>query len=307
MDVTFEEVRLFRDRHLVLDVPELALRGGRITALLGPNGAGKSTLLRLIAGLERPASGRVRLNGRQVANARQVRDLVAFSFQEPAFVGGTVRANLQLGLSLRKVPRQEHDSRVTAAARALGIEALLGRSAHRLSGGESQRVNLARTLALRAPVTLLDEPLAGLDAPAQRQLLDDLPGLLAEFAPTTILVTHVREEAVRLADDLVVMMGGRVRAAGEKAVVLRSPPDDETARFLGYAVLPNSTGTLAVPPWQLAAGRGTHTFRMVVTSVVDTGFGPEVAGSIDGEPVRFSWTGIPPVPGETVDVSWTPR
>ncbi|MBA4181969.1 MAG: ABC transporter ATP-binding protein [Anaerolinea sp.] len=307
MDVTFESVQFARDRWTVLDVPELRLRAGRVTALLGPNGAGKSTLLRLIAGLEAPTAGTVRIGERTVTGARQVRDLVAFSFQEPVFLTGSVRANLTLGLELRKVPRDAQAQRVGAAATALGITGLLRRNAHRLSGGEGQRVNLARALALRAPVTLLDEPLAGLDAPAQRQMLDDLPGLLAEFAPTTILVTHVREEAMRLADDLVVLMDGRVRAAGEMASVLRTPPDDETARFLGYTVLPAGNSTIAVPAWQLVPGVGTYTFQLAVRSVVDTGFGMEVAGTIAGETVRVAWVGAAPSPGEAVTVSWTRR
>jgi ABC-type sugar transport system ATPase subunit len=307
VDIAFEAVRFTRDRWTVLDIPELRIRTGRVTALLGPNGAGKSTLLRLIAGLQAPSAGTVRIGERVVTSPRQVRDLVAYSFQEPVFLSGSVRANLTLGLELRKVARDVHGQRVEAAAAALGITGLLRRNAHRLSGGEAQRVNLARALALRAPVTLLDEPLAGLDAPAQRQLLDDLPGLLAEFAPTTILVTHVREEAMRLADDLVVLMDGRVRAAGEKASVLRAPPDDETARFLGYTVLPMGDGTIAVPAWQLVPGPGRHAFPLVVQSVADTGFGLEVAGTIAGEAVRVAWVGAAPSPGQIVAVSWTAR
>lgn len=307
MDVSFESVRFTRDRQTVLDIPELRIRTGRVTALLGPNGAGKSTLLRLIAGLQAPTSGTVRIGRRAVSGPRQVRDLVAFSFQQPVFLSGSVQANLTLGLELRKVPRDAQVHRVEAAAEALGISSLLRRNAHRLSGGEAQRVNLARALALRAPVTLLDEPLAGLDAPAQRQMLDDLPGLLSEFAPTTVFVTHVREEAMRLADDLVVLMDGRVRAAGEKAMVLRTPPDDETARFLGYTVLPLGDSSIAVPAWQLAPGPGTHAFQLAVQSVADTGLGLEVGGTIAGETVRVAWVGAAPSPGEAVAVSWTPR
>ena len=307
MDVALESVLVRRDNRTVLDIPGLRIGTGRVTALLGPNGAGKSTMLRLIAGLQRPSSGTVHIGDRLVRSPRQVHDLVALSFQEPVFLSGTVAANLKLGLDLRKSSRGAREERINVAASALGITGLLHRNAHHLSGGEAQRVNLARALTLQAPVTLLDEPLAGLDAPGQRQLLDDLPGLLARFAPTTVLVTHIREEAVRLADDLVVIMDGRVRAAGEKAAVLRSPPDAETARFLGYTVLPAGDATIAVPAWQLVPGAGVHSFQLAVRSVSDTGLGIEVAGTIAGEAVRVSWAGPTPAPGDAVTVSWTPR
>ena len=235
-----------------------------------------------------------------------MRGVVAIAFQEPVFLAGRVRSNLELGLKLRGVPANECTLRARAAAEALGIGSLLERSAHRLSGGEAQRANLARALVLRAPVTLLDEPLSGLDAQTRQQLMFELPGLLADFSPTTVLVTHDREEAMRLANDVVILIDGCVRAAGPVASVFRAPPDDETALFLGYTILPVDSATVAIPPGQLRPGPGSMTFELIVVSAIDTGLGWEVAGTIAGVPVRVPWDAAPPSPGSRTVVSWSP-
>lgn len=306
MEVRFDSVTFDRDGRRVLSVPSLTIASGRVTALLGPNGSGKSTLLRLVAGLERPSSGEVRVGESVVRGARAMRGVAAIAFQEPVFLAGKVRSNLELGLRLRGFAPAESAKRATAAAGAFGIAPLLERSAHRLSGGEAQRANLARALVLRAPVTLLDEPLSGLDAQTRQQLIFELPALLADFSPTTILVTHDREEAMRLASDVVILINGEVRASGPVSQVFRDPPDDETALFLGFTILPVDSATVAIPPGKLRPGPGAMTFELVVTTVVDTGSGWEVAGTVSGVAVRVAWDAEPPAPGDHVPVSWTP-
>jgi len=199
MDVRFSGVVFSRGERVVLDVPALTIDGDRTTAILGSNGAGKSTLLRLVAGLERPGAGQVTVAG-NVCGSAAARDAVAYAFQQAVFLSGTVEANLELALRLRHVDGRLRRQRVRETAAACGIGELLDRRASSLSGGEAQRANLARALCLRAPVTLLDEPLAGLDGPARRGLLAELPGLLREFASTTLLVTHEPDEALRLSD-----------------------------------------------------------------------------------------------------------
>ncbi|MEP7214644.1 MAG: ABC transporter ATP-binding protein [Anaerolineaceae bacterium] len=303
----FDSVAFDREGRRVLDVPSLTIASGRVTALLGPNGSGKSTLLRLVAGLERASSGELRVGGAPVRAARAMRGTVAIAFQEPVFLAGRVRANLELGLRLRGIPTGESAKRAAAAAESLGIASLLERSAHRLSGGEAQRANLARALVLRSPVTLLDEPLSGLDAQTRQQLMFELPALLAEFSPTTILVTHDREEAMRLASDVVILIDGRVHAAGTVGSVFRSPPDDDTARFLGYTILPATAGAVAVPPGGLRPGPGAMLFELVVAAVTDTGLGWEVAGTIAGVAITVAWHDNLPSPSDRVTVSWTPR
>ncbi|MCK9517934.1 MAG: ABC transporter ATP-binding protein [Dehalococcoidia bacterium] len=294
-DIRCEQLRFARGRQLVLDIPALRFAQGRVTALVGPNGSGKSTLLRLISALERPTAGRVLIDGNAVT-PKLVREAVAYAFQAPVFVTGSVASNLDLALRLRHVPAAERESRIREAAAACGIEPLLHRDARRLSGGESQRANLARALALRAPVTLLDEPLAGLDAPGRRQLLHDLPRLLRQFASTTIVVTHDRDEALRLADEMVVLIGGRVRAAGSRAGVFARPPDAATARFLGYTIIPTKDGgVVAIAPRVLRAAPGDVPFVMDVEDVLDLGIRREAWGTIAGVQVSVS---LPPGEGE---------
>jgi ABC-type sugar transport system ATPase subunit len=283
MNVLIEGVVFRRGARTVVDIPWLALREGATTALIGPNGAGKSTVLRLIAGLERPQAGCVLVGGRP-GGADPAR--VAYAFQAATFISGSVRKNVDLALRLRGLPGSERATRIGEAAEACGITALLDRPARRLSGGEAQRANLARALALRAPVTLLDEPLSGLDAPGRRQLLHDLPAMLRRFATTTIVVTHDRDEALRLADDLVVLIEGRVRAAGQRATVFGAPPDGATAAFLGYTLIPGDACIVAVSPRALRPGRGDFTFEMEVEDVLDYGVRREAWGSIAG--VRVS-------------------
>jgi ABC-type sulfate/molybdate transport systems ATPase subunit len=306
MEVRCEGVRLRRDGRDVLDVPSLVLGGGRTTAVFGPNGAGKTSLLRVVGALERPAAGRVLLDGRPARADRATRMRVAHAFQDAVFLGGTVRANLALGLRLRGIGSAEQEARIAEAAAECGIAALLDRAATRLSGGEAQRANLARALCLRAPLTLLDEPLTGLDPAARARLLGDLPRLLRTFAATTVVVTHDRDEALRLADDLVVLVDGRVRAAGPTAAVAAHPPDVETAALLGWTILPAGDGVVAVPPGALRPdGGGAFRFELTVERTLDLGHAREALGRIGDVAVAVALgpDAAPPTPGARLAVT----
>ncbi|GAB4338497.1 MAG: hypothetical protein Kow0010_26870 [Dehalococcoidia bacterium] len=303
MEVRVEGLRFARRNGFVLDVPALTLAAGRVTALLGPNGSGKSTLLRLIAALERPARGHITLDGHPAAPDRPTRAAVAFAFQEPVFVAGSLRKNLALALRLRGAATRQGWASMEAAIDACGIGHLLDRDARQLSGGEAQRANLARALGLRAPVTLLDEPLAGLDPPARASLLHDLPDLLRSFATTTILVTHDRDEALRLGDDLVVMLDGRVRATGPKREVFLAPPDAATATFLGHTVLDHQGRRVAVRPGALVPGPGEVTFTLEVEELFDLATHREIVGTIGGTRVALLVHGEGARPGERMTVS----
>jgi ABC-type sugar transport system ATPase subunit len=301
-DLRLDAVRVEREGRVVLDVPALTLRGERTTAVLGPNGSGKTTLLRVIAGLERPQAGRVTSGGTPVV---QKRDL-GYVFQEEVFLRQSVRRNLELGLRLRGVDKAERGRRVDDAATLVGIERLLERRADRLSGGEGRRVSLARALCLRAPIVLLDEPLAGLDEGAYARLMDDLPRIVDAFQATTLLVTHSRDEALRLADDLVVLVNGRVEAAGEAHDVATNPRVAAVAEVLGYTVLTSSARKLAVPPGalRLGAGTGTLEFSMTVERVVDLVGVCEIVGRIGNVGTRIAWAAgdASPLPGDRVTV-----
>ena len=281
MQVELRDVRFDRDGRRVLDIAALQLRSGAITAILGPNGSGKTTLLRLIAGLERPRSGIVRVGNSHVVAGRDV----AYLLQEQVFLRRSVRENLELGLRMRGVTETEVRKRIDEALSLLGISHLLDRRADRLSGGEGRRVDLARALCLRAPLVLLDEPLDGLDRRTQSRLLDELPHVLSVFDATTVLVTHSRDEAFRLADDLVVIVDGRVLAAGDKRMVAANPRVAGVADVLGYTVIVVDGRTVAVPPhaWSLA----TDGWAMHVDGVLDLVDWQEVVGRIGTTTVRI--------------------
>lgn len=280
MEVSLADLQLYKNGLPVLRIPELRFPSGTTTAVFGPNGSGKTTLLRVIAGLERPAAGGARLDSLPVLEEPSARKLVGMVFQKPVFIRGTVRQNLDLALRLRGVGPSERSNRLAAAAQECGVAHLLDRSALRLSAGEAQRANLARGLALRSPVTLLDEPLSGVDRIVRTQLLIDLPSWLTKFAATTILVTHDREEAFRLADRLVVLVGGEVKAAGPKGWVYAHPPDRSTAELLGYTVLPLNGKLLAIPAGGLRVGNGIPGFTVGVEHVIDMGNHLHVLGRI---------------------------
>jgi multiple sugar transport system ATP-binding protein len=218
VDVVLEGVRLERDHRLVLDIPFARFESGETSAVLGRNGAGKTTLLRLIAGLERPTAGVIRIGGAPLARPSGARTPTALSFQKPTFVRGTIRDNLDLALRLRGVEPAERRARIDEVAAHCGIAQLLDRAARRLSGGEAQRANLARSLVLRAPVTLLDEPLSGVDAAGRERLLRELPLLLSEYASTAIVVTHQREEALALASSISILADGNLQGGGPVGV-----------------------------------------------------------------------------------------
>jgi thiamine transport system ATP-binding protein len=302
MDVSVTDLHLIKAGRIVLDIASLIFPSGSITAVFGPNGSGKTTLLRAIAGLEKPARGEVRVGGVRVEEESAARRQVGMAFQTAVFLRGSIRQNLDLALRLRDVSASERQSRIEDAAGECGVGHLLDRPARQLSGGEAQRVNLARALALRAPVTLLDEPLSGVDRIARNQLLADLPRLLGKFAATTILVTHDREEAFRLADRLVIVIAGVVRAAGPKSWIYAHPPDRETAELLGYTVLAHEGRLIAIPPGGLRPGLGAITFSLEVEQVIDMGNHLHVVGLIEGARVDLRMpAGVAP-PGERANL-----
>jgi len=220
------------------------------------------------------------------------------------FLRQSLRRNLELALRLRRLPARERQQRVDDAAQLLGITSLLDRQPNRLSEGERRRASLARALCLHAPLLLLDEPLAGLDSPNHQRLLDELPGLLHGRGTTTIFVTHDRHEALRLADDVVVLIDGRVHASGDKQTVVSRPAGARVAEILGFSVLVSDGRQVAVPLDGLALGPGPHEFSMVVDHVLDLIHVQEIAGRVDGVRVRLTGAcgGSIPKPGDRLGV-----
>jgi ABC-type sulfate/molybdate transport systems ATPase subunit len=228
-------VRHIRGGREVLTIDALELQAGERLAVLGPNGAGKTTLLRLLAGLEAPSAGSVDLDGAQVAGADlALRRRIGYATQRPGLLSTTVVRNVELPLRWRRLAPAPRRQAAVAALERLNVAHLAERKALSLSGGEAQRVSLARALAVEPQVLLLDEPASGLDAEAHRAFFDDLESALDDRATTVVQVTHRADEALRLADRIAVLIDGAIRQLGDPAALLRQPADPTVARLLGY-------------------------------------------------------------------------
>jgi tungstate transport system ATP-binding protein len=218
----------------VLEVAALDVRAGEVLALVGPNGAGKTTLLHTLARLLVPQQGEILFQGRPLSQWKTVdyRRRLALVFQVPLLLDMSVSNNVALGLRFRGVPKREVGERVDTWLDRLGILRLARRRAGELSGGEAQRVSLARAFVLEPDLLLMDEPFPSLDPPTRQQLLDDLGRLLQQARCTTVLVTHNLNEAASLGDRVAVVVGGRLRQVGSAARVKAHPADEEVAAFL---------------------------------------------------------------------------
>jgi ABC-type multidrug transport system ATPase subunit len=210
------------EREVVRDV-SVELRAGELVALLGPNGAGKSTLLDALAGVLAPAQGQIERHGR-----------VAIALQSPDLARRSVLVNVTLALAWWGVPRPERVDRAREALRTMGAEHLAQRPAGALSGGERRRVHLARAIAVRPDILMLDEPFAGLDPEARANLLEDAVSALRSETRATLVVVHDRAEAWALADRLLILIDGELVAAGPPRELLEHPPSMVVARFLGF-------------------------------------------------------------------------
>ncbi len=217
-----------------LVIPSLDIEQGEVLALVGPNGAGKSTLLLTLARLIEPERGEIMFADRRLEewNALEYRRRLSFVFQDPLLLDLSVAENVALGLHFRGVQKGHVEAMTRRWLAQLGIEPLGTRKASQLSGGEAQRVSLARALVLEPELLLLDEPFAALDPPTRSGLLEDVSPLLAEDHRTTVLVTHDLHEAARLADRVGVIVGGRLRQVGSAQDVKAHPADAEVERFL---------------------------------------------------------------------------
>ncbi|MDI6871409.1 MAG: ATP-binding cassette domain-containing protein [Bacillota bacterium] len=211
-----EDLQLVRGQREIFQVDQFALTEGEVLALVGPNGAGKTSLLLTLALLHRPTRGYLQVNGTPVTpqNTLALRRQMAVVFQEPLLMDTTVLRNVTTGLRIRGVPREAARRRAQEWLDRLGIGHLAPRSALHLSGGEAQRVNLARALALEPKILFLDEPFSALDYPTRNGLLDELSAILKETRITTLFVTHDYTEIPRLAEQVAVMFAGRVTKRG---------------------------------------------------------------------------------------------
>lgn len=217
-----------------LDGISVEVPRGSLTALLGPSGSGKSTLLRVIAGLERPDEGEIRLEGNDVTRVAPQERGVGFVFQHyAAFKHMTVRENVAFGLKIRRRPRAEVKQRVTELLELVQLARLGDRYPAQLSGGQRQRMGLARALAVDPKVLLLDEPFGALDARVRKELRIWLRRLHDETHTTTVIVTHDQEEAMEVADCVVVMNAGHIEQTAPPRELYDHPANEFVMSFVG--------------------------------------------------------------------------
>ncbi|QOR45838.1 ABC transporter ATP-binding protein [Trueperella pecoris] len=227
IDLSYAEPPVHAVDHVSLDVPT-----GTIVALLGESGSGKSSLLRTVAGLE-TASGRVILNGRDVSSVPVHERNIGMVFQSgQLFPHRSVARNIAYGLEVRKLPKPERSARVAELLELVGLPGYENRSIVTLSGGQAQRVALARTLAPRPELVLLDEPLSALDRILRTRLSAQLRTILKAVDATAIYVTHDREEALNVADLIGVMHDGRLIQLGTAEQLLANPVSETVRRLL---------------------------------------------------------------------------
>jgi sulfate transport system ATP-binding protein len=219
---------------VALEDVDLSVTSGGLTALLGPSGGGKSTLLRIIAGLEKPDTGSVEIDGSDATRLAPRHRDVGFVFQHyAAFSHLSVYRNVAFGLEIRKRPKPEIRQRVHELLELVHLEQFADRLPAELSGGQRQRMALARALAVEPKVLLLDEPFGALDAKVRKELRDWLRRLHDEVHVTTVFVTHDQEEALEVSDEIVVINDGRIEQVGSPDEVYDKPANQFVMSFLG--------------------------------------------------------------------------
>lgn len=229
-------LRVERGGTVILDIPLLFVEEGEVLSLIGSNGAGKTTLLQTLSYLLRPFEGALFFRGREVGPDLSVlayRRALAMAFQEPLLFDTTVFENVASGLRIRGVQKREMRAAVWESLALFGIGDLKDRSARSLSGGEAQRVSLARAFAIRPDVMLLDEPFGSLDPRSREPLIEDMQAILRRTRTTTLFVTHDLTEALRLSDRIAVMDRGRICQIGAADKVVNAPADEFVASFVG--------------------------------------------------------------------------
>lgn len=215
----------------------ISISRGKLAALLGPSGSGKTTILRMIAGLEHPDSGQILIDGKIVNDVPGSERGIGFVFQSYAlFRYMTVFENIAFGLRVKKAPEEKIRERVAELLKLIGCEGLEKRYPSQLSGGQRQRVAFARALAPDPQILLLDEPFAAIDAKVRLELRTWLREMISQIGITSIFVTHDQDEAIEVADDIIVTNQGRVEQAGTPAELYAHPATAFVARFIGTSV-----------------------------------------------------------------------
>jgi spermidine/putrescine transport system ATP-binding protein len=266
-----QQVTKHYDEHLALDGVSLKVEPGEFFTLLGPSGCGKTTLLRCIAGLERPDSGEIVINNKQVtAESAHVRKVNTVFQSYALFPHLNVTDNIAFGLRMRGISKAERHAKVAKILEFMHLEPLASRRPDQLSGGQQQRVALSRALVNEPQILLLDEPLSALDAKLRTELQLELKRTQQRLGMTFVLVTHDQAEALTLSDRIAVMRNGRVEQVGGVTELYERPRTAYVAEFLGLAnCLPvNRVSKVMIRPERLRIGceslPGYNSFQTVV-------------------------------------------
>jgi tungstate transport system ATP-binding protein len=240
-------------QRVVLDLPELSVAPGEVLVIMGPNGAGKSTLLHVAALLRRPQSGEVWIAGERATRRteRTLRRRTAMVLQEPLLFDVSVVANAASGLRFRGVGRRDAELRAMRWLERFGVGHLAARNARTLSGGEAQRVSLARAFAIEPELLVLDEPFAALDPATRETIVPELTMQLRETRTAAVIVTHDASEAVALADRLLVLVDGRI-AQCDRAKVVLGQVDRSQGEAASVMVASVASTRDAAPSWMEA-------------------------------------------------------
>lgn len=219
---------------LASDNVSFGVEKGKLVALLGPSGSGKTTLLRMIAGLETPNAGDIYIDGKRVNDIPAAKRGIGFVFQSYAlFRYMTVFDNVAFGLQLQKMPKKQIKERVTELLELTGLSGMEKRYPNQLSGGQRQRVAFARALAPNPQVLLLDEPFAAIDAKVRTELRTWLKEMVEKLGITSIFVTHDQDEAVEVADEIIITNHGTIEQMGTPYEIYKSPDTPFVAQFIG--------------------------------------------------------------------------
>ena len=230
------EISWIKDHKTILRTIDFHLFPGECVGLIGPNGSGKSSLLKILAFLETPTSGLLYFQGQAVPKGvpLPIRRRIAIVFQEPLLLNTSVFDNVGIGLKIRGLSKEKIRERVDYWLDQFGVSHLSKQSARLLSGGEAQRVSLARAFALEPDVLFLDEPFSALDAPTKEGLRIDLAQVFKATQTTTVLVSHDFKDIAQLTNRALILLKGQVMAEGTPSALLKSPQNEEVERFLAH-------------------------------------------------------------------------
>ncbi|MBL8101863.1 MAG: ABC transporter ATP-binding protein [Anaerolineales bacterium] len=232
--ISINNLRVQRNGRDALNIDSLEIKKGETLAVVGPNGAGKSTFLLVLAHLIKPVNGGITFKGKLLRDWDDIeyRRRIAFVFQDPLLMDMSVEDNIALGLKFRGVKKEDALEQVIKWSRAMGVDSLLKRRAGQLSGGEAQRVSLARAFVLDPELLLMDEPFSAVDPQTRTQLLKDLTKVLAQDHRTTIFVTHNLKEAAQFGDRVAVIIDGKLKQVGKPKQIKEKPVDKSVRGFL---------------------------------------------------------------------------